>query len=77
MSKYTDEQLADLEEMVSTHGWQLVKRWIDQRMQVATRALIDAPPTDPAKIASLQAEIRELPAVVKHVERAIAKQTEE
>jgi hypothetical protein len=74
---YTDEQVRDLQEMASTHGWQIVKRWVDQRIQSATDALTRVNPTEPAKIASLQAEIRELPAVVKHVERAIAKQTEE
>jgi hypothetical protein len=74
---YTDEQVRDLQLMASMPGWQIVQRWVDQQVQSATRALLDAPPTEPAKIAALQTEIRKLPAVVRHVERAIAKQMEE
>lgn len=72
MNKYTSDQIDALQIMASTEGWQLVQRWVDQQVQVATRALTEAPPTDAVKIAALQAEIRKLPRVVRHVNLALA-----
>lgn len=75
--RYTEDEIDALRELSDTQGWQVLHRWVQAQKEAATRSLIDTAPTDAAKIAALQAEIRCIGRVFDHVRHTLAQTDKE
>lgn len=75
--KYSDEEIASLQEVVACHGWDTLNTWALAQVDNRKDQLTNVDPTDTAKIAALQGEIRGIKRLFDHVSFTLAQKDKE